>query len=70
MSSLGKRTLTPTNMDVKDAFTVSLIKAVGIKTCPMLGGHGVSTVTHVLHSNIEIQSSDYAIPIKSRYSEQ
>ncbi|KAJ5566772.1 hypothetical protein N7535_006078 [Penicillium sp. DV-2018c] len=57
------------NVYVSGATMVESTKAVGIKTYPSGGSHGVSTVSNVTFSEIVVDGCDYAIQIESCYGE-
>lgn len=48
---------------------ISSTKAAGIKTYPSGGSHGLSTVTNVTWTNVDVQGCEYAIQIQSCYGE-
>ncbi|KAJ5139386.1 uncharacterized protein N7515_004234 [Penicillium bovifimosum] len=57
------------NVYVSGATMIASTKAVGIKTYPSGGSHGVSTVSNVTFSGIVVDGCDYAIQIESCYGE-
>jgi galacturan 1,4-alpha-galacturonidase len=57
------------NVYVSGATMINSTKAVGIKTYPSGGSHGVSTVSNVTFSGVVVDGCDYAIQIQSCYGE-
>ena len=57
------------NVYVSGATMINSTKAVGIKTYPSGGSHGLSTVTNVTWTNVNVEGCDYAIQIQSCYGE-
>lgn len=57
------------NVHVSDATMIKSTKAVGIKTYPPGGSHGVSTVSNVTFTGIVVDGCDYAVQIQSCYGE-
>jgi galacturan 1,4-alpha-galacturonidase len=57
------------NVYVSGATMINSTKAVGIKTYPSGGSHGLSTVTNVTWTGVKVEGCDYAIQIQSCYGE-
>jgi galacturan 1,4-alpha-galacturonidase len=70
VGSLGKGSDdTVKNVYVSGATMINSTKAVGIKTYPSGGSHGLSTVSNVTWSGVVVDGCDYAIQIQSCYGE-
>ncbi|KAJ6134095.1 hypothetical protein N7523_000417 [Penicillium sp. IBT 18751x] len=70
VGSLGKSSDdTVKNVYVSGATMINSTKAVGIKTYPSGGSHGLSTVSNVTWTNVNVEGCDYAIQIQSCYGE-
>lgn len=70
VGSLGKGSDdTVKNIYVSGATMVNSTKALGIKTYPSGGSHGVSTVSNVTWTGVVVDGCDYAIQIQSCYGE-
>ncbi|KAJ5127711.1 hypothetical protein N7448_008490 [Penicillium atrosanguineum] len=70
VGSLGKSSDdTVKNVYISGATMINSTKAVGIKTYPSGGSHGLSTVTNVTWTNVHVEGCDYAIQIQSCYGE-
>ncbi|KAL5362990.1 pectin lyase fold/virulence factor [Aspergillus floccosus] len=70
VGSLGKSSDdTVKNIWVEGATMIGSTKAAGIKTYPSGNGHGLSTVSNVTWTNVDVQGCQYAIQIQSCYGE-
>jgi galacturan 1,4-alpha-galacturonidase len=70
VGSLGKSSDdTVKNVYVSGATMINSTKAVGIKTYPSGGSHGLSTVTNVTYTDVTVDGCGYAIQIQSCYGE-
>ncbi|KAL4898660.1 putative endo-xylogalacturonan hydrolase A [Aspergillus ambiguus] len=70
VGSLGKSSDdTVKNIWVEGATMISSTKAAGIKTYPSGGDHGLSTVSNVTWTKVDVQGCEYAIQIQSCYGE-
>ncbi|KAJ5757334.1 uncharacterized protein N7511_006028 [Penicillium nucicola] len=70
VGSLGKSSAdTVKNIYVSGATMINSTKALGIKTYPSGGSHGLSTVSNVTWSGVVVQGCDYAVQIQSCYGE-
>ncbi|KAJ5375623.1 Glycoside hydrolase family 28 [Penicillium concentricum] len=70
VGSLGKSSADSVkNVYVSGATMIDSTKAVGIKTYPTGGNHGISTVSNVTFTGVVVDGCDYAIQIQSCYGE-